>query len=1496
VADGIFEQIGEAVSPLGGAVDFLAPPAQARGAGFSLGELFGSLKAGAVDAISEGPAAIAGGIKGAFDPTSGLSARDRLLIGGLSVAGTGMMARQVHRAWKASMSPVTKSAPVGYGNLYELGDVRRNVELSTPAGLSVMSQYPGVNIRQAEILAANDYEGVIRPLRRWQDNPEADVAAQTLFERYANTVEGAEAAQVDWARFDHAVERGIFAYNQNARVRSLWKKLVTEPQNLSDAESDELFGIVRQVSEATQAAGHDFSVGVVGRIERIDVTDAGPIVYTRVPHGWTEGSTVDRSIREQRLMHLNYRQLADRGKYMLRTLYQIGIDDWNRPEGAPRRLPAELEVGPEWYPTARHDVAKAFGYGLEDSPELQRAVAAVSFLSEAEDWSTNIGKAQRLLTDQTVAPALTDPDFTAWLRSGSQIDASNPKLGRYEYAGKRQTAHEATFEALHKHATSSGFKVSKADLRVVLRLMGDEDLTAIFRSTQRRKQKNFYLNIYHPELPYPVTIDRHAFDAYLGIDSGVNDRPIDLSTGEGEQVYDVIADTYRAVAEELGILPHELQAVVWETWRMLKGASGRNGWGRNDPFMLPEADGSENVVYGAFNGRGLYGGEQLQEHLPADVLDISTTGMEAAALPDGSVAYIADITDETSAKLRNLYPAINGADNVPRWAPVRPEPVFSLAPIKAAAERGAIAETYVGTMPHPVLDPSESVMFELPDGVKPPRLRGVRPERFARVAVSEPEYSLQRLGIEDLEPGTFQDSVRSPLKTHAWAAISADLNDDQVRSLGFGDYEVTQARRALRAELERRGFKPIDMEGIYEGGSEPSFLVFGITPDEALELGEKFGQDSVATNYGLLYSRRGAVEPANLDRSAFPTTEALYGAGNVDAVFKGAPKTVAPWPSAGRLKSGKQWDKDLIKEAMQDKPPVEMIDPRYLHSTQREVVLEHAKRYMDDPKAKPLAGDSSNNDVWIYERLDGRRDILTGHHRALRALLQGTELEARVIREAKINAGRDIEYNIPPEADYRSKLVIGGQEVTFATDIDFTDQRYRPSQLLPRTERQAQKYVAKLAGKRDIVELAEEIEAKGGRNVGIYTSRPEVDGWVRAVDNVYTDGVSTHVTRTKDAEYISPQSGPVFVRSTDGLPDGPTAAGPSIEQVGPGLVRLSNALEIRAQGELKVGDSPLSVTLNGEPVKRFALNGRTLTPLGADTAADLIVVPGKKTVIETTTDDVLPAAEARTALRAVLGDSPIELKTPKGRFSFPSEPKTQRRGTVLLKNGLKIKAPHRDKPLKDWEADFGIEFDPGYRNGRQVLQLPDDTIAELRQAMELVFPEYEPALRRWRLSRISVSDGLPDAYAQLHWQAGGPIVLSKDWWSDIPAMVESLKLERAQGHLSRRAAPTPASILLHELGHVVHGSIRLGEGMVKSSDFDRTVAKAVSYSRYNEPWSSVASREISHTAGTEISELVAEAFSEVYSSENASALANRIVDLTLERLHDSLKYRKLTGL
>lgn len=1457
----LFGAIGDVASPIKPALDWLAPPAQPTGEGFSLGQLLKSVGQGAMDVVGQGPGAISAMGSEALDLGNGLSTRDRILFGGMAALGSGMLARQAHLAWKRSLSAeAVRAIPAGYNALLEMGEPRRYAENLTPLGALASQRYPGINLRQAEMLGAVQYGGVVRGIRNWAEGDVAnEMQAHVLFENYANRVGSAEAAQVDWARFHQAMETDVFGGPNNVKLRKLWGKLTTEPTSLTPAETEEIFGTIESTMAATQAAGHDMTVGIVGRIDRIEMTPQGPVVFTRHPVGWTDGSSIDPRVREARLRDLNYRNLAERGKFMLKTLYQRGMEDWDRPEGAARRLPKDLEVGPEWYPRARSDVAKAFGLPDEDSDALQRAVAAVSFLSEAEDWSTNIPKAKRVMQATDVHGPALDPDFQAWLRQGSA------------YAGSRGAEYQRVFNDIHKHFTSNGFKVSKADLGVILRLIGEqESVVDIFATTKRRKQKNFFLNIYDPSLPYPVTIDRHAFDAFLGIDSGIQDRPIDLSMRDGDTVYDVVADTYRSLAGELGITPHELQAVVWETWRMLKFESGRNGWARNDPFMLPEQDGSTNAVYEALNGRdimatpGRLAGRPVT--MPANVLRVNPDGIAQAVMPDGTVAPIAEISEESAARLLGYYPAVLNSSGVPVWRPTRPHAVKSIEEVRSsmAPHMGATGEASLSGVPHPVQDGSDTVTAYLEDNQSLPKLRGLKVEDLGRVEIDEPEFRMERLGPEDLTPAVFRDPTNSPLKTHAWAAISAERP-------GIDTYT---ASNALRAELQRRGFKPIDMDGIYEGGSEHSFLVFGITPEEALHLGEMFDQDSIATNAGLIFNRRrGSLEPANFDPSGDWPAARYYGAGDLEAVFNGAPKTTAPWRKPPRLKNEPLYDQEMVNEAIKGPKTVTQVDPRYLYATQSEVTWEGAHRYMTDPEAKPLAKDGIGNEhVYVYERRNGDRLLLTGHHRALRALLKGEPLEAILVREGghPANAGvlpaKGLSYDIPDDADFRSKLNVGGEEVTWAVD-DFGDMdSYNPSEPMRRVTRVRRKVQVKFGERSQagIVETAEELEQKGARGVSIYSRRPDVrfnqfgadvgEAWQRAVDHVYSDGVQTYVVRTTGDHITAPNSGYVFTRSLDGLP--------------------------------------------AEPPRVSSRWGSSFEELTAQ-FPEVEVTRGKsKTTLKASEDDVGSALELKANLEQAGIEGPFELRAGDERYSFPNEPKIKRKNTVRLMNGSFAPSPRRDTGAGDlygFERDFGFEFDPAYRVGNEVHRLPDTVVRDLRQITEVMYDQYGEAFRRWRLPRITVNPGFPGQYAHIEDRAGGLIVLSKEWWQDPDFLQAQLTLDRQEGWLARNASNNLSSILAHEYGHMIHNVVIASQGWAKNPDINKRLRKLVSPANVQQ-WHGIAEQRISTTAGTNPYELAAEAFSEVFTGKTPSRLSQQVVALINEELEKGLKYRKVVGL
>lgn len=80
------------------------------------------------------------------------------------------------------------------------------------------------------------------------------------------------------------------------------------------------------------------------------------------------------------------------------------------------------------------------------------------------------------------------------------------------------------------------------------------------------KVRSFYQNILDPSGMDIVTIDRHAYDIGMGHVTG-KDSKNRLSL---KGIYAEFAESYREAARELNLIPSQVQAVTWVTWRRTK--------------------------------------------------------------------------------------------------------------------------------------------------------------------------------------------------------------------------------------------------------------------------------------------------------------------------------------------------------------------------------------------------------------------------------------------------------------------------------------------------------------------------------------------------------------------------------------------------------------------------------------------------------------------------------------------------------------------------------------------------------------------------------------------------------------------------------------------------------------------------------------------------------------------------------------------------------------
>lgn len=131
-------------------------------------------------------------------------------------------------------------------------------------------------------------------------------------------------------------------------------------------------------------------------------------------------------------------------------------------------------------------------------------------------------------------------------------------------------------------------------------------------------------------------------------------------------------------------------------------------------------------------------------------------------------------------------------------------------------------------------------------GIMPSELRKMLPVRFAAEALMEgkrPRYAT----AEDFTKA----NIGSILSKQDWAIMTAK---NPGAGVVLTAEENTARNEALKADLDAAGLKHIPATGVHERPDEKSFIVLGITEEQALELGRKHGQGSVLTRDGLLYA------------------------------------------------------------------------------------------------------------------------------------------------------------------------------------------------------------------------------------------------------------------------------------------------------------------------------------------------------------------------------------------------------------------------------------------------------------------------------------------------------------------------------------------------------------------------------------------------------------------------------------------------------------------
>lgn len=177
---------------------------------------------------------------------------------------------------------------------------------------------------------------------------------------------------------------------------------------------------------------------------------------------------------------------------------------------------------------------------------------------------------------------------------------------------------------------------------------------------------------------------------------------------------------------------------------------------------------------------------------------------------------------------------------------------------------------------------------------------------------------------------------------------------------------------------------------------------------------------------------------------------AWWGCGDLDLCFKGAAKTIVPWPSAGRRKGEPRTPDATVEHLLTAPPRLREVDPRTLSASQPWVLRTHTGYYLTGEweLTGRTAADmhSPANRYPTFGERRGQLVIITGHHRSLAALIRGQPVLARIVATDPQPVSITPHLALADDADDTSQdidlltaRILAGQRITVGTVLVATE-------------------------------------------------------------------------------------------------------------------------------------------------------------------------------------------------------------------------------------------------------------------------------------------------------------------------------------------------------------------------------------------------------------------------------------------------------------------------
>ena len=154
----------------------------------------------------------------------------------------------------------------------------------------------------------------------------------------------------------------------------------------------------------------------------------------------------------------------------------------------------------------------------------------------------------------------------------------------------------------------------------------------------------------------------------------------------------------------------------------------------------------------------------------------------------------------------------------------------------------------------------------------------------------------------------------------------------------------------------------------------------------------------------------GRQEESSWEADRRAGVRSLYGRKDIEAVFpREIPKTIVPFPSAGRSKGRPVWNQEQVTAELERPHPRTVdIDPRILSANQPHVTRAGVAHYLGDKyehTGQTFADPHNVGNQFPFvvtkrhPTLGHEHVIISGHHRATAALLRGRRLTTRWLEE-----------------------------------------------------------------------------------------------------------------------------------------------------------------------------------------------------------------------------------------------------------------------------------------------------------------------------------------------------------------------------------------------------------------------------------------------------------------------------------------------------------------